>query len=123
MAQRKKNLLGKSRSTQNPYAIWKGYGPFGETEIRLLKTYQLPDKEKTNQYARWMIAAKSDMTYGSYDMGDSYIKEATYGLTLTWADDLYKEQYGLVTDDPSVDDKILHDLGYTAAELIHPNGV
>ena len=123
MAERQKNLLGKSRNIQKPYAIWKGQGPFGNTEMCLIKTYQVPANEAKNQYAKWMVAVKSDMTHGSYDMGDSYIKEATYGLTLTWADDLYKEQYGLVTDDPSVDDKILHDLGYTASELIHPNGV
>ena len=90
---RAKNLLGKSRKTDTPYAIFKGYGPFGETEMRLLKTYQLPAKEKENQYARWFVAVKSDMTYGSYDMGDSYIKEATMGLTLTYASDEYKKQY------------------------------
>jgi len=88
-----KNLLGKSRPQDKPYAIFKGYGPFGETEMRLLKTYQRPDKEKTNKYARWFVAVKSDMTYGSFELGDSYISEATYGLTLTWADPLYKEQY------------------------------
>ena len=90
---RAKNLLGKSRKTDTPYAIFKGYGPFGNTEMRLLKTYQLPAKEKENQYARWFVAVKSDMTYGSYDMGDSYIKEATMGLTLTYASDEYKKQY------------------------------
>ena len=90
---RAKNLLGKSRKTDTPYAIFKGYGPFGVTEMRLLKTYQLPAKEKENRYARWFVAVKSDMTYGSYDMGDSYIKEATMGLTLTYASDEYKKQY------------------------------
>ena len=90
---RAKNLLGKSRPTDKPYAIFKGYGPFGETEMRLLKTYQLPAKEKGNQYARWFVAVKTDMTYGSYDMGDSYIREATMGLTLTYASDEYKKQY------------------------------
>ena len=90
---RAKNLLGKSRKTDTPYAIFKGYGPFGNTEMRLLKTYQLPAKEKENRYARWFVAVKTDMTYGSYDMGDSYIKEATMGLTLTYASDEYKKQY------------------------------
>ena len=90
---RAKNLLGKSRKTDTPYAIFKGYGPFGNTEMRLLKTYQLPAKEKENQYARWFVAVKTDMTYGSYDMGDSYIKESTMGLTLTYASDEYKKQY------------------------------
>jgi hypothetical protein len=88
-----KNLLGKSRNIQKPYAIWKGQGPFGETELCLLKTYQVPEKEATNKYARWMVAVKSDMTHGSYDMGDTYVLTATKGLTLTYADPLFKEQY------------------------------
>ena len=45
---RQKNLLGKSRKTDTPYAIFKGYGPFGETEMRLLKTYSLPVNEAKN---------------------------------------------------------------------------
>ena len=104
---RVKNLLGKSRKTDTPYAIFKGYGPFGETEMRLLKTYSTPLNEAKNPYARWMVAVKTDMTYGSYDMGDSYIKEATMGLTRVYADPLYLEQYGLVEDE---DDKILAEL-------------
>jgi len=102
-----KNLLGKSRNKENPYAIFKGYGPFGETEMLLLKTYQVPANEGKNQYARWFVAVKSEMTYGSYDMGDSYIREATMGLTRVYADPLYLEQYGLELDD---DDKILQEL-------------
>lgn len=88
-----KNLLGKSRKTDNPYAIFKGNGPFGETEMRLLKTYQVPSNEDKNQYARWFVATKTPMTYGSFDMGDSYIDAATYGLTLSYASDEYKAQY------------------------------
>ena len=104
---RAKNLLGKSRKTDAPYAIFKGYGPFGETEMRLLKTYSTPLNEAKNPYARWMVAVKSEMTYGSYDMGDSYIREATMGLTRVYADPLYLEQYGIVEDE---DDKLLAEL-------------
>jgi len=104
---RVKNLLGKSRKTDTPYAIFKGYGPFGETEMRLLKTYSTPLNEAKNPYARWMVAVKSEATHGSYDMGDSYIKEATMGLTRVYADPLYLEQYGIVEDE---DDKILAEL-------------
>ena len=88
-----KNLLGKSRKQDNPYAVFKGDGPFGETEMLLLKTYQIPTKERENVYARWFVAVKTPMTYGSYDMGDSYIREATMGLTLTYASPEFKEQY------------------------------
>jgi len=90
-----KNLMGKTRSVQKPYAIFKGHGPFGQTEMRLLKAWQTPAKEATNPYARWMVAAKSDMTHGSYDIGDSYIREATMGLTLVDFSDAYAEQYGI----------------------------
>ena len=102
-----KNLLGKSRPQANPYAIFKGYGPFGETEMRLLKTYSTPLNEAKNPYARWMVAVKTDMTYGSYDMGDSYIREATMGLTRVYADPLYLTQYGIEEDQ---DDKLLAEL-------------
>ena len=88
-----KNLLGKSRKQADPYAVFKGNGPFGETEMRLLKTYQAPANENKNQYARWFVATKTPMTYGSFDMGDSYIDAATYGLTLSWASTEYNEQY------------------------------
>ena len=96
-----KNLLGKSRPVQDPYAIYEGYGPFGNTEMRLIKTYQVPANECKNQYAKWMVAVKSDMTHGSYDMGDSYIREAIMGLSLTWASDMYREQYDLVDEEIS----------------------
>jgi len=88
-----KNLFGKSASKDAPYAIYRGYGPFGNTEVRVLKTYQSVDKERSNPYARWMVAVKSDFTYGSYDMGDSYIKEAIMGLTLVEATDEWKAVY------------------------------
>lgn len=90
-----KNLFGKSRSIDKPYAVYRGNGPFGNTEVRVLKTYQTVDKERSNPYARWMVAVKSDFTYGSFDMGDSYIKEAIMGLTLVEADAEWKEIYNV----------------------------
>ena len=59
-----KNLLGRSRTKENPYAIWQGFGAFGDTEVRLLKTYQKPDREQKNPYAKWFVAVRSDHTYG-----------------------------------------------------------
>ena len=94
-----KNLLGKSRTKDKPYAIWQGFGAFGDTEVRLLKTYQKPDREQKNPYARWFVAVRSDHTYGSFDMGDSYISEVTQGLTLKQADPLFTEQYGRTVPD------------------------
>ena len=94
-----KNLMGKSHTKDNPYAIYKGMGPFGETEMLLLKTYQVPANENKNPYARWFVAVKTPMTYGSYDMGDSYIQEAIMGLNLTYASDEYKQQYELLDEE------------------------
>jgi hypothetical protein len=71
--------LESLRPKETPYAIYSGYGPFGNTELRVLKTYQVRAKEDANPYARWFVAVKSDMTHGSYDMGDSYIRECLYG--------------------------------------------
>ena len=88
-----KNLLGKSRTKDRPYAIWQGFGAFGDTEVRLLKTYQIPSNEQKNQYARWFVAVKSDHTYGSFDIGDSYIRDLLEGMTLKQADPLFTEQY------------------------------
>jgi hypothetical protein len=48
-----------------------------------------------------MVAVKSDMTHGSYDMGDSYIRDAIYGLKLTYATEEYRQQYDLVDEEVS----------------------
>lgn len=88
-----KNLLGKSRTKDKPYAIWQGFGAFGDTEVRLLKTYQIPSNEQKNQYAIWFVAVKSDYTQGSFDIGDSYIRDLLEGMTLKQADPLFTEQY------------------------------
>ena len=94
-----KNLLGKSRTKENPYAIWQGFGAFGDTEVRLLKTYPKPERENKNPYAKWFVAVRSDHTYGSYDMGDSYIREVLQDMTLKQADPLFTEQYGVTVPD------------------------
>ena len=66
-----KNPLGKSRTADNPYAIFE-HRMAGFT-WKVLKTYQLPKNEK--QYARWLVAASSPMTYGSDEFGDQYCHE------------------------------------------------
>jgi hypothetical protein len=74
-----KNLHGKSRSVENPYHIIVQ----GDWEWRVLKRYQSPDAERANPYARWFVAVKSPLTYGSGEMGDTYIREiptATAGM-------------------------------------------
>tara|TARA_R110001583_G_scaffold67415_4_gene192732 strand:+ start:409 stop:645 length:237 start_codon:yes stop_codon:yes gene_type:complete len=73
-----KNLCGKTRNIDNPYEIWKGAGGF---EWRVLKKYQKPELEAKNAHARWYCAVKSDMTYGSFEYGDTYVSDIkTYGV-------------------------------------------
>ena len=63
-----KNPFGKSMTQDKPYAVYKN--DFG-WEWRVLKTYQRPDKEPSNKYARWFVAATSPhMHDGGYELGD-----------------------------------------------------
>ena len=72
-----KNPLGKSRKVENPYATFKAIVRGDEFEIRILKTYKLAKNETNDPYARWFTVAKSPMTFGSWEYGDSYRKEIT----------------------------------------------
>ena len=84
-----KNECGKSRPVDNPYEIWQGEGGMDNWEWRVLKKYQAPDKEKLNPYARWYCAVKSPMTYGSWEYGDTYVKDIiTYARMIKGNPDL-----------------------------------
>jgi hypothetical protein len=70
------NPFAKTRKTDNPYAIYRA----GGIEWRVIKTYKMAKSEAKDPYARWMVAAKSDATFGGYDMGDTYASEVkAYG--------------------------------------------
>lgn len=72
-----KNPYAKTRSVDNPWAIFVGPNGF---EWRVLKTYKLPQNEAKDPYARWFVAARSNLTYGSWEYGDTYAKDVkTYG--------------------------------------------
>ena len=43
--------------------------------MRVLKKYQNAENEAKNEYARWFCAVKSDMTYGSFELGDTYVAD------------------------------------------------
>jgi len=75
---RKKNPFGKSQFDK-PHAIYEGDGPWGHSIIHVIKTYQHPDNERKNRYARWLIGAKTDMTGGHFDYGDTYVTQALIG--------------------------------------------
>ena len=70
------NRFAKTRTIENPYAIYVG----GGIEWRILKTWKMAKSELKDPYARWFVAAKSDATFGGFDMGDTYKNEVTsYG--------------------------------------------
>ncbi len=68
-----KNKCGKTRDINNPYEIWQSFN--GQWEWRVLKKYQSPEKERLNPYARWYCGVKSPFTFGSFEYGDTYIKD------------------------------------------------
>jgi hypothetical protein len=87
------NLLGKGVTKDKPYATFEGEGYFGTTTAHLLKVYQESEEERINSLARWFVAMKTDQTFGSFDIGDSYLSEVVHGLHLTYASDAFLGQY------------------------------
>ena len=91
--------LKKTAGLENPHAIYKATSKgLMDFEWRVLKTYQKPDREKTNPYAVWLVAARSDMTHGGWDMGDVYIQDIINFGTLVKATDEWKESYDVKSD-------------------------
>ena len=83
-----KNLCGKTRKMDRPYEVWQGNaGDLGNITYLVLKKYQTPELEATNQFARWFVAAKSDATYGTFEMGDNYVSEIKMVARRIWVDD------------------------------------
>jgi len=75
------NPFGKSAPLDNPYAVYRNSQGW---EWRILKTYKQPSSEAKDPYARWFVAAKSPMTYGDFEYGDTYKNEVTrYGQLVT----------------------------------------
>ena len=75
-----KNECGKTRDVNNPYEIWEcrmdmGFGDILNVEYRVLKKYKSPKGEAEDPFARWYTAAKSEATFGSWEYGDTYIRD------------------------------------------------
>ena len=100
-----KNLFGKSVKVENAYATYRYQHPIDKHmyfEWKILKTYQVKKNEDKNEYARWMTACKSPMTYDSWEYGDAYIKDilgvkpkllsATDDWKATYFNPLFKEK-------------------------------
>ena len=74
-----KNECGKTRKLDNPYEVWEcrmelGFDVLNIT-YKVLKKYQTPKKEAENPFARWLTAAKSEATFGSWEYGDTYVRD------------------------------------------------
>lgn len=65
-----KNECAKMRKVDDPYEIWRT--PDESWEWRVLKKWQADDNKPM---ARWFCAVKSPFTFGSFEMGDVYVKE------------------------------------------------
>ena len=59
--------LRKTAEMKAPHATYKA----GGWEWRVLKVNQ-PSKAPGAPYSTWMVAARSPMTFGSWEMGDTY---------------------------------------------------
>ena len=81
------NPFAKSRPTMKPYAIYQA----GDLVWHVLKAYKQVKNE--DAYARWLVAAKSDATFGSFELGDTYAIEVKRYGTLVAADPAWQEAY------------------------------
>ena len=74
-----KNECAKTRKVTDPYEIWKCRMEIGfevlNVEYRVLKKYQAPKGAAENPFARWYTAAKSEATFGSWEYGDTYVRD------------------------------------------------
>lgn len=84
------NPFAKSRKPDSPYAIYR----CGDFTWHVLKTYKMPKSEDKDPYARWLVAAKSDATYGSFELGDTYKTEVERYGTLVAATPEWLSTYG-----------------------------
>lgn len=84
------NSFRKSRPVEEPYAVFEGYGGW---EWRILKTYKQPSSEAKDPYARWFVAARSPLTFGSWDLGDTYRSEILKNGRLVKAEPEFYEAY------------------------------
>lgn len=67
------NPYGKSRDVKKPYAVYTNHD--GSWTWKVLKLNQRPDMAAKNPYASAFCAVESPYTFGSYDLGDTYLND------------------------------------------------
>lgn len=77
-----KNPCGKSRKVENPYEVYKGFGPLEGWIWKVLKKNQSPEGEAKNEFASWFCAVSSPHTFGGCDMGDTYVADVLNGYSM-----------------------------------------
>lgn len=82
------NPFAKSRKANEPYAIYRA----GDMVWHVCKTYKQAKNE--DAYARWFVWAKSPMTYGSFEGGDTYAADVQRYGALVAAEPAWLEAYG-----------------------------
>lgn len=82
------NPFAKSRPVGQPYAIYRA----GDMTWHVCKTYKQAKNE--DSYSRWFVWAKSPMTYGSFEGGDTYGAEVQRYGALVAAEPAWLEAYG-----------------------------
>jgi len=96
-----KNLMNKTRTAENPYATFEK----GSFVRQILRAYTTETPEE-NLHASWFTCTKSDLTYGDYEFGDSYITESTDNLELVYASPEFIKQYPKLAFKFQVKDKL-----------------
>lgn len=72
--------MGKTRKVNRPYAQFESADGW---TWRVLKAYT---RDPLTPFARWFCAVKSPMTFGSYDVGDTYVADVIGRGRLTYVD-------------------------------------
>lgn len=65
------NPCNKERKVDNPYEIYENAFMPG-WQWRVLKKWQI---DNNKPQARWFCAVKSPMTYGNWELGDTYVTD------------------------------------------------
>ena len=86
-----KNKFGKTVKVDKPYATF--HDPRTDWTWAILKTYQSKEGESKNQYSRWYTACSSPLTYGSWEYGDTYVKDIISNGQIVSATDEWLEEY------------------------------
>lgn len=79
MPPRRRTLMGKTRPVGDPYMVFEA----GDWTWKVLKSWQYDDAK---QYARWFCAVSSPMTYGGYDLGDTYVADVVQHAAMSYID-------------------------------------